>query len=121
MKYKPEIVTAWLRSCGFPAPVYEYQHIPGRRFRLDIAWPAVRVGIEVQGGIHPFPRKRKDGTTVLMPGAHGTTAGIRRDNEKSNLSLIEGWAVLKVEPRDLCTGETADMLRRVMVRREVAV
>ena len=118
MKYDQKIVTAFFKDCRLPEPVYELQYIPKRRFRLDIAWPAYKIGIEVQGGIHPFPRKRKDGTTVLMPGAHGTTAGIRRDNEKSNLGLLEGWAVIRVEPKELCMSDTAGMVRRLIEMRK---
>ena len=114
MKYDPKIVNAWFKDVGIPEPVYEHKHIKKRQFRLDIAWPEYTVGIEVQGGIHPLPRKRKDGTVVVMPGAHGTPAGIRRDNEKSNLSLLEGWSVLKVEPKELCTTDTAEMVKQLI-------
>lgn len=114
MKYNPQIVAAYFRHEGLPDPQFEIRYITGRLYRLDIGWPAARVGIEVQGGIHSFPRKRADGSVVLMPGAHGTTAGIRRDNEKSNLSLIAGWRVLKVEPLQLCMAETVKMVKALM-------
>ena len=116
MKYNPAVVSVFFESYGLPAPTFEHQNIPGRRFRLDIAWPDHRVGIEVQGGIHPFPRKMKDGRTILMPGAHGTAIGIKRDMEKNNLNLLHGWRVLEVEPKNLCLSETADMARALLDR-----
>jgi hypothetical protein len=99
--YQPAVVSAWFRECGLPEPTYEHAHIPGRRFRLDIAWPGVRVGIEVQGGI-------------WLRAAHSTGAGIKRDMEKRNLGTAAGWRVIEVEPKDLCTTETATLVRAAM-------
>ena len=51
MKYKPEIVTAYLKEFGIAEPVYEYKFHPTRRWRFDLAWPDKKVAVEVQGGI----------------------------------------------------------------------
>jgi hypothetical protein len=100
--YKPAIVTAYFVECGLPAPVFELEHyLPGRKFRLDIGWPDHMVGIEVQGAI-------------WVKGAHSTGSGIRRDMEKRNLQLLHGWRVLEVEPKDLCTLETVEMVKRLI-------
>jgi hypothetical protein len=99
--FSPQVVTAWFTECGLPPPRYEHQHVPGRKFRLDIAWPDCKCGIEVQGGI-------------WIKAAHSTATGIKRDMEKRNLGLCLGWRVLECEPKDLCTEDFAAMVRAVM-------
>mgnify|MGYP002738205420 CR=1 FL=1 len=101
MNYSPLIVTAYFVDCGLPVPVYEYCHIPGRKFRLDVAWVKWKIGIEVQGGL-------------WIKAAHSTGKGIKRDMTKRNLSLLNGWRVLEVEPRELCMQATADMVHRLI-------
>ena len=101
MKYKPAIVAAFFLEVGLPIPQFELAHIPGRKFRLDVAWPnpggGGGVGIEVNGG-------------VWSRGAHGRGKGIVRDYEKNNLALLTGWRILQILPADLCTLETATMV-----------
>lgn len=100
-KYSEAVVTAWFKECGLPSPVFEYPHIEARKYRLDIAWPLLKVGIEVQGGL-------------WIKAAHSTSTGIKRDMEKRNLGLCAGWRVLECEPKDLCTMEMVQMVRVVM-------
>ena len=44
LHYKPEIVTAFFMGEGLPKPAFEHVHIPGRKFRLDVSWPAISSG-----------------------------------------------------------------------------
>jgi very-short-patch-repair endonuclease len=99
--YKPAIVAAYYRHEGLPDPEFEVCHIPGRKFRLDVAWPAAKVGIEVEGGI-------------WTRGKHGRGTGIRVDMEKNNLALIYGWRVLRVEPQDVCLRVTVNMIKSLL-------
>lgn len=73
----------------------EYKAIPGRRFRWDFAIGSdpekTRLLIEVQGG-----------TWSRKPGGHNTGAGIKRDAEKLNLAVSQGWR---------CLLFTSDMVR----------
>ena len=106
MKYNPSIVSAYFKAEGLPAPVFEHQYIPGRKFRLDIAWPACRVGIEVQGGI-------------WIKGAHSTGSGILRDMEKRNAGILAGWRVIEVTPGQLCMRETVDAVRKLIAEKNI--
>lgn len=101
MNYKPEIVSAYYVEMGLPKPVFEHDYIPGRKFRLDIAWPDYKVGVEVQGGL-------------WLKAAHSTGTGIKRDMEKRNLGILNGWRVLECEPKDVCTLEMAKALKRLL-------
>jgi hypothetical protein len=101
MYYKPEIVKAFFKSQGLPEPVFEHSYIPNRRFRLDVAFPEHKVGIEVQGGL-------------FLKAAHSTGTGIKRDMEKRNLGILNGWRVLECEPKDLCMVETVNMVKELL-------
>lgn len=84
----PEERLAWIISVLGPeaiagAPVREHRPLPPRRWRLDFAWPSLRVGIEVQGGV------RSRG-----PSGHKGSGQIR-DMEKLNALQTSGWIVLQ--------------------------
>lgn len=66
--------------------VYEYRFHPQRRWRFDLAWPAHRVAVEVDGG-----------QWMAGGGRHNTDA----DREKLNAAAIAGWRVLRYSPRQL--------------------
>jgi hypothetical protein len=78
-------ITSICQSIGIPAPIVELRHIPGRRFRLDYAWPDHRIGLEVQGGI-------------WTRGKHSRGAGQKIDMEKNNLGILNGWRVFQCPP-----------------------
>lgn len=64
-------------------PDREYRPLPPRRWRLDFAWPSLRVGIELQGGI-------------WSRGASGHKGkGHLRDMEKLNTLQVAGWIILQ--------------------------
>ena len=55
---------------------------PGRKYRLDYAWPQERLGVELEGGLY-------------SGGAHARPRGILRDMEKGNFAALNGWRVLR--------------------------
>lgn len=55
--------------------------VPGRRFRVDFAWPAEKVVVECEGYDHRME------------------AGFYRDIEKYNLLTLHGWRVLRCTTR----------------------
>jgi len=79
------MITSICQSIGIPPPVCEFRHIPGRRFRLDYAWPDHRIGLEVQGGI-------------WTGGKHSRGAGQKIDMDKNNLGILHGWRVFQCPP-----------------------
>lgn len=95
---------ALIRSMGERWPSHVTQHIfaSPRRWRLDFAWPALKVGIEVDGGARLVKWQRNPRTGRNQPvavGHHGTA----KDYEKLNMLAELGWRVLRFNP---------DMLRR---------
>jgi len=77
-----ERLLSWNKISGYER---NYRYVPGRRFELDFAWPAVIVGVEIQGGI--FQRG---------PSGHKGIGHVR-DMLKMNLAQIAGWRILQFD------------------------
>lgn len=88
------------RECaarGLPAPVREHRFHPDRKWRFDYAWPAVKVALEVEGGI-------------WTRGRHTRPKGFLADIEKYNAAAVMGWRVLRCTPETLVSEATVSML-----------
>ncbi len=103
MKYNPAIVMAFFKSVGLPTPTLEHRFHTTRKWRFDVAWPAHKVALEVEGG-------------VWTRGRHSRGAGMVGDMEKYNAAVLDGWRVLRCVPRDVCMSETAEMLLKIIVK-----
>jgi very-short-patch-repair endonuclease len=67
-----------VRAAGFPDPVRQYWIVlRGRRYRLDFAWPALRLAVEI------------DGAAV-----HGPDE-LPRDLRRQNQIILDGWLILR--------------------------
>ena len=97
MKYKPEIVKAYLKTNGIPEPVFEHRFHPTRKWRFDIAWPEYKVYLEIDGGI-------------WIRGGHNRGAQMKKDWEKRNTASGLGWRGLWCEPKDLMTQQTVEFI-----------
>lgn len=95
-----------------PAPVPEYRFAAQsrfkRQFRLDFAWPTLKVGVEIDGG-------------VFMPGcgAHSMPWGIKRDMAKHNIALALGWQVYRFMPEQLGKPEALEFVRDALEARQM--
>ena len=87
-----------LTALKFPPWEREYRFHPIRKFRLDFAWPALRVAVECQGGI-------------WNQGAHGRGSGIERDCEKLALAAALGWRVIPVAGTHIEAGVAVEWIR----------
>lgn len=90
-----------LDEANLPAPEAEFVFHPSRKWRLDYAWPAAKLGLEVEGG-------------VWTGGKHGRGSGIVKDMEKSNGLALCGWRLLRVTPSALPTNATAQLVRAAL-------
>lgn len=93
-------VELWLRGQDW-RPTFVCEHLParhvGRRWRLDFAWPELKVGVEIDGGGRKAMLQRNPRTGQLQPvavGRHGTAT----DYEKLNWLAENGWRVLRFNP-----------------------
>ena len=95
-----------LREHGLPAPVRQHPvEIDGRRFRIDIAYPELRIAIE------------SDGFTD-----HGLRSAFEDDRERQNLLVLGGWTVLRFTWRQICAQPSwvAEQVGRCFERASVA-
>lgn len=76
----------------------EHRFHPERRWRFDIAFPSVRLAIEIDGR-----------------GRHQTVAGVRSDCDKQNEAVKLGWRVLRFPATDKRQApEWARLVREVL-------
>lgn len=75
------LLLATAKEMGLPLPVFEHRFHPKRRWRLDVAWPDHKVGIEIMGGVYTM-------------GRHTRGSGYEGDCYKLNAATTEGWRVL---------------------------
>lgn len=79
-----------------PAHQRNYFFMSDRDFELDFAWPALKVGVEVQGMAHRIKKN------------------FQRDIEKRALALLAGWRVLEVNGAAIKDGRALVWLRELL-------
>ena len=84
-------------------PTPEYKFHPTRKWRFDFAWVEQKIALEIEGG-------------VWTKGRHGRPSGIIKDMKKHNGAMECGWRFLRVEPENLYTQNTIDMLKKLLYK-----
>lgn len=95
------------------APELQYRFDATRRWRFDFAWPALKVAVELDGGIFAA----ENGTEA---GRHARGVGRMKDYEKRNAAAEQGWVVLCYGPPQVRSGEAALQVERIVKARSVA-
>lgn len=72
-----------MSEANLPSFVEQHKAIPNRMFLWDFGFLDYKVLVEVQGGIWMKGKR-----------AHTSGTGVRRDAEKSNLALINGFVTV---------------------------
>ena len=100
MKGSERIFCKYLYDQGIKYPKPEYIFHPTRQWRFDMAWPEIKLAIEIEGGIYgrgkPCPTCKQ-----RRKGAHGSVTGLLRDIEKYNQATYHGWKILRCTPDQL--------------------
>lgn len=73
-----------------PIPTREYVFHPIRRWRFDVAWPDLKLAVELHGA-------------VFASGRHTRGIGMINDCEKNNSAQLLGWNILVYTGQDLKT------------------
>lgn len=81
------------RISGF---IRQHRPLPPRKWSLDIAWPELKTGIEVQGGVHRIKDK------------------FQRDIEKRAELMLAGWRVLEVDAASIESGQALAWVKRLL-------
>lgn len=77
-----------------PVTEHPFAESIGRKWRIDFAWPDVKVGVEIEGGVY-----RPGGGTAL--GGHNSATGFQKDIEKYNSANDLGWRIYRFTGVDL--------------------
>ncbi|WP_156144204.1 hypothetical protein [Sinomonas humi] len=78
-----------LRSLPLPAPVQQFGvQVGAHTYRLDFAWPDLRVGLEFDG-------------LVKYTGAIPTSEILKRERERENALVDDGWVIVRITWSDL--------------------
>ncbi len=81
MSQLEDLFAAVARGAGIDL-VREYRFHPPRRWRFDFADPKHKIAVEIEGG-------------TWIQGAHVRGARYRKDTEKENQALLDGWQTLR--------------------------
>lgn len=90
----------------------EFMFCEGRKWRLDFAWLAVKLAVEVEGG-------------TFSSGRHVRGIGFAKDCEKYNELTLAGWRLLRFTTEMVKRGEAVqpitDMLCRLAMANKVDI
>jgi very-short-patch-repair endonuclease len=73
------------KTIGLSAPTPEHRFHPTRRWRIDFAWPNIKLAVELEGA-------------VWTKGRHTRGYGFVGDMEKYNNLTEMGWHLLRYQP-----------------------
>ena len=85
----------------------EYRFDPVRMWRLDFAWPKVKLAVEVDGG-------------NWSGGRHVRGAGFAKDAEKQNAMTLAGWRLLRYTPDMVKAGIAVQHITDMLVGLQMA-
>ena len=100
----PRIFTAVLKAEGLPMPVFEHPFHSTRRWRLDAAWPDLKIAVEFEGLLWG------------EGGRHQRPAGYAEDCRKYNELQTMGWQVYRFSQQ--MHGEVIPVLKKAIALRK---
>lgn len=71
------------KPLGLLDPKRQYKFRTGRRWAFDLAWPSIKLAVEIDGG------------AFMGRSGHNTAKGQYLDHEKGNAAVEDGWRVLR--------------------------
>lgn len=74
-----------LKALNLPIGETEHRFHPERKWRFDLAWPAIKLALEVDGG-------------SWVGGRHTSGSGFAADCQKMSEAAILGWRIIRVTP-----------------------
>lgn len=85
-----------LEEAGIEGWHTEYEFHPTRKWRLDFAFPAEMLAIEVDGAVHRIKKQFKS------------------DLDKHNALTLAGWRILRFSTKHIATGKATETIRAAM-------
>jgi len=72
-----------------------------RKWKIDYALPALKIALEVEGGVYKkssYIDKETGNLTVFKGGRHNSSIGFIKDMEKYNALAASGWLLIRTTP-----------------------
>lgn len=92
---------AWkCQADGIPRPKLDHLVHHVKQWRIDLAWPTLRVGVDIDGGIW------------LNGTPHPEASGFIDDMERHNALQLLDWCMVRVTPSQIETGAAMEVIRR---------
>jgi len=113
-----KIFFSMLAEYKLPKPKTEFVFHPDRNWKFDYCYPDKKIAIEKEGGIFNQKKTKKDGTTYISKGAHGSITGILRDIEKYTEAAILGYRVIRIVASDFLKWESIEKIQRAYYFKE---
>lgn len=88
-------ISGWIREAMLCKP---------RKWRWDFAWPSRGLAVEIDGGGWVY-------------GRHNRPQGQKKDNEKHNAAVEQGWRVLRYTAEQVDDGSALAQVERCLKRR----
>jgi hypothetical protein len=90
-----------IRALELPEPEREYRFHPQRKWRFDMAWPAMNLAAEINGG-------------TWSNGRHNRGSHMANEYEKLNEAALHGWRVLQFTGDQVRDGSAVAWLARAL-------
>ncbi|HNH30447.1 MAG TPA: hypothetical protein PKU71_13590 [bacterium] len=120
-KFQDKVFIELLTKKGLGPPEKEFRFHNKRKWRLDYAYPSLKIGIEINGGAWKKTtyRNKRGELVTAIGGRHNIGKGYLRDIEKKNTLTILGWAILEFTPDQTSKSETIDQIALLIQARKV--
>lgn len=95
------LLFAQIEAAALPLPELEFRFHPARKWRADLAWPSLKILLEIDGAI-------------WAGGRHVHPAGFLKDMEKSNAAAILGYRTIRTTPQEVKNGSALKLVMEIM-------
>lgn len=99
------VLVSQLKMAGLLSPLTEHRFHSQRKWRFDLAWPELRLAVEVHGGVY-------------SQGRHVQGEGFTNDREKMNVAQQLGWMILEVTSGQVQSGQALSWIEQALARQE---
>lgn len=90
-----------IKSFGLLAPETEFKFHPKRRWRFDMAYPDIKLAIEIEGGI-------------WINGRHSRGKGFENDCIKYQEAMLLGWDIYRTTYGMITSGMAIDTIIKLI-------
>ncbi len=98
-----------IKGLGLPEPVPEYKFHPLRNWRVDYAFPYVKLGVEIEGGLFGKGKECPVCGRRSVAG-HSSIERLKKDMEKYTTLALAGWSLLRFLPEEVENGHAANVI-----------